>query len=150
MRLMHRLGGYQSGRIFLIERGALVRALEAIAAGEPYRFEAGRRERLALHLEETRRALKARRAKISVAPDVQGQGSRRAAGDDPSCPWASGNLLYRSTGSVAPAHGAGARGEQRLRRLRGPAQSGIEGLSFMLTPRLMAKFLGLSPVVKAI
>jgi hypothetical protein len=75
---MHRLGGYQSGRTFLIEHWALVRALEAIAAGEPYRFEAGRRERLGLRLEETRRALKSAARENSCRCGRAGQGSRRA------------------------------------------------------------------------
>lgn len=66
IRLMHRLAGYQSGRVFLIETRALVSALEAIAAGEPYRFESGRRERLGQALATAARETKARRIKIPI------------------------------------------------------------------------------------
>ena len=34
IRLMHRFGGYQAGRTFLIDRPALMRQLRRIAAGE--------------------------------------------------------------------------------------------------------------------
>jgi hypothetical protein len=70
IRLMHRFGGYQTGRTFLIERPALVRELKRIAAGEPYYFETRRRERLGNQLAEIRRDLVARRITIEVAPDV--------------------------------------------------------------------------------
>ena len=49
---MSRLGGYQSGKTFLIEREKLGSALAAIAAGEAFHFEAGRRERLGKALAE--------------------------------------------------------------------------------------------------
>ena len=70
IRLMHRFGGYQAGRTFLIDRPALMRQLKRIAAGEPYRYELERRERLGNQLAETRRDLAARRITIPAAPDV--------------------------------------------------------------------------------
>ena len=38
IRLMHRLGGYQSGRTFLIETQKLIGALEEIASGEAFQY----------------------------------------------------------------------------------------------------------------
>jgi hypothetical protein len=70
IRLMHRFGGYQAGRTFLIDRPALMRQLKRIAGGEPYRYEIGRRERVGNQLAETRRDLAARRIIIPTAPDV--------------------------------------------------------------------------------
>lgn len=70
IRLMHRLGGYQSGRTFLVERVALVAALEEMAASENYSFEAGRRERVSAKLDALRREAKARAVIVPVAPDV--------------------------------------------------------------------------------
>jgi hypothetical protein len=46
IRLMHRFGGYQAGRTFLIAREDLLRQLEAIRDGNPYQWESRRRERL--------------------------------------------------------------------------------------------------------
>lgn len=71
IRLMHRFGGYQSGRTFLIMREDLIAALEA--AAENGSFEIGRRERLGEKLEEMRREAKAHKVKIPVAPDVWGR-----------------------------------------------------------------------------
>ena len=73
IRLMHRLGGYQSGRTFLIEREKLAAALRAIAAGDEFVFEVGRRERLGKSLDAAAREAKARRIVIPVAPDVRGR-----------------------------------------------------------------------------
>jgi hypothetical protein len=70
IRLMHRFGGYQAGKTFLVDREALVRHLEQIAAGDSYRFETRRRERLVSHLTEVRRDLAQRRITIQAAPDV--------------------------------------------------------------------------------
>jgi len=46
IRLMHRFGGYQAGRTFLIAREDLLRQLEAIRDGDTYQWESRRRERL--------------------------------------------------------------------------------------------------------
>jgi hypothetical protein len=46
IRLMHRFGGYQAGRTFLIAREDLTRQLEAVRDGDPYQWEFRRRERL--------------------------------------------------------------------------------------------------------
>jgi hypothetical protein len=46
IRIMHRFGGYQAGRTFLIARDDLLGHLEAIRDGDTYRGESRRRERL--------------------------------------------------------------------------------------------------------
>ena len=46
IRLMHRFGGYQAGRTFLIARDDLAQQLEAVQDGDPYQWESRRRERL--------------------------------------------------------------------------------------------------------
>ena len=43
---MHRFGGYQAGRTFLIGREDLLRQLEEIGDGDNYQWESRRRERL--------------------------------------------------------------------------------------------------------
>ena len=43
---MHRFGGYQAGRTFLIAREDLLRQLEAVRDGDNYQWESRRRERL--------------------------------------------------------------------------------------------------------
>lgn len=71
IRLMHRLGGYQSGRTFLIETQK--RALEEIASGEAFQYETARRERLGSALAESKRDFKARRILIPVTPEMRGR-----------------------------------------------------------------------------
>lgn len=39
IRLLHRFGGYQAGRTFLIGRPQLAHALEAVLKDEPYHLE---------------------------------------------------------------------------------------------------------------
>ena len=54
---MHRFGGYQAGRTFLIGRDDLSRQLEAILNGDPYQWEFRRRERLGEALQKIRRVV---------------------------------------------------------------------------------------------
>ena len=69
IRLLHRFGGYQAGRTFLIGREELAQALESVLADPAYQFESRRRHRLSDDLENTRRDLRARQVKLPVAPD---------------------------------------------------------------------------------
>jgi hypothetical protein len=70
IRLLHRFGGYQAGRTFLIGREGLLAALRSVATQEAYQFETRRRSRLSDDLEATRRDLRSREVKlpISAAP----------------------------------------------------------------------------------
>ena len=63
IRLMHRFGGYQAGRTFLIAREDLARQLEAIRDGDNYQWESRRRERLDHALQK--------RIVIQVTPGVR-------------------------------------------------------------------------------
>lgn len=71
IRLLHRFGGYQSGRAFLIGREDLVRQLEAVAASGQYGHEVSRRSRLGEELERTRKELAGRRVRVPAATDVR-------------------------------------------------------------------------------
>jgi hypothetical protein len=63
IRLMHRFGGYQAGRTFLIAREDLLQQLEAIRDGDTYQWESRRRERLDQALQK--------RIVIQVTPEVR-------------------------------------------------------------------------------
>jgi hypothetical protein len=63
IRLMHRLGGSQAGRTFLIARVDLLRQLEAIRDGDTYQWESRRRERLDRALQK--------RIVIQVTPEAK-------------------------------------------------------------------------------
>jgi hypothetical protein len=69
IRLMHRFGGYQAGKTFLISRPTLIRQLKRVAASNVYLIETARRERLSAELDRTRRLFLARNIRIDAAPD---------------------------------------------------------------------------------
>ena len=68
INIMHSFGGYEIGKTALIERGVLIGRLRDIAAGERFRFEHRRRERLAGRLDELRRYRQAAAVEIHVEP----------------------------------------------------------------------------------
>lgn len=70
IQLMHRFGGYQAGRTFLIERNALLRALEALAEGDDFSTEVCRKERLSAELDRLREFTRASRVPIPATPAV--------------------------------------------------------------------------------
>jgi hypothetical protein len=70
IELMHRFGGYQAGRTFLIDRHILIDHLRRISEGERFQREIRRKERLQQAVEEFRRHRAAARVKIPVSPDV--------------------------------------------------------------------------------
>lgn len=65
------LGGYQSGKTFLIDRQALIAKLEAIRDGAAFVHETERRARVSAQLEAARKIAYARRISIPSAPDVR-------------------------------------------------------------------------------
>jgi hypothetical protein len=71
IRLMHRFGGFQAGRTFLIDRLQLIEKLQRIAGGEEFVTERDRRARLSDELERTRRLIPARQVRIATAADVR-------------------------------------------------------------------------------
>ncbi len=73
IRLMHRLGGYQCGRTFLVNRDTLAEFLHAVGRGDAWHWEARRRRRVAQDLEEAHRDWEARRRVLPVtAPSTAG------------------------------------------------------------------------------
>ena len=53
--LLHRFGGYQVGKTFLVDRLDLIRQLEEIAAGKQFEFETVRHERVVIQVDKTRK-----------------------------------------------------------------------------------------------
>jgi hypothetical protein len=72
IELMHRFGGYQAGRTFLIGREQLTAQLDAMAASCEYMQEAARREKLAANLERYQRTRQAQAIRIAAPPEVFG------------------------------------------------------------------------------
>jgi hypothetical protein len=70
IELLHRFGGYQAGRTFLIERCKLIEHLRCLAHGEEFQREIQRRQRLDHTVDQLRRQQSGARVKIAVAPDV--------------------------------------------------------------------------------
>ncbi len=63
-QLMSAFGGFQIGRTYLIDRGALIDALERIARGDPFSWEARRKAKLADVLNEAHQDFAGRQVKI--------------------------------------------------------------------------------------
>jgi hypothetical protein len=70
IRLMGKFGGFQAGRMFLIDRLQLIAKLEQIADGAEVVAERDRRSRLSDDLERTRRRIPGRKVRIVTAADV--------------------------------------------------------------------------------
>jgi hypothetical protein len=70
IELLHRLGGFQTGRSFLVDRHVLIENLRRLAAGEEFRWESRRKERLDLAVDQLRRGQIGARVKIPVQADV--------------------------------------------------------------------------------
>ncbi len=70
IQLMHRFGGYQSGRAFLLDRNALLRSLEALESGDEVSTEVRRKERLSAELDRLRGFTRAARISVPAAPGV--------------------------------------------------------------------------------
>ena len=70
IQLLHRFGGFQTGKTFLVDRQALIQQLEVIQAGEAFTYEQRRRQRLAAELERVRKHLQAAAVKIPLRPEA--------------------------------------------------------------------------------
>ena len=73
IEMLHRFGGYQAGRTFLIERQLLIDQLRLLAEGEDFQVESRRKERLDHKVDGLRRNHIAARVIIPVEPDVFGR-----------------------------------------------------------------------------
>jgi len=69
IQLMHRFGGYQSGKTFLIDRGQLIAELDRAVASPDYTFEFRRKQRLAESIEKLEHHRAAAAVKIPVRAD---------------------------------------------------------------------------------
>jgi hypothetical protein len=70
IELLHRFGGYQAGRTFLVDRHLLIEQLRRLGDGEEFRKESQRKERLDHAVDQLRRHRTAVRVKVAVQPDV--------------------------------------------------------------------------------
>ena len=70
IELLHRFGGYQAGRTFLVDRRLLIEHLRRLAAGEEFQVERRRKERLDDAVDQLRRHQAAARVRIPVEPGV--------------------------------------------------------------------------------
>ncbi len=70
IELLHRFGGYQAGRTFLVDRRLLIDHLRRLADGEEFQWESRRKERLDQAVDQLRQHRTAARVKIPVQPDV--------------------------------------------------------------------------------
>ena len=70
IELLHRFGGYQAGRTFLIDRKILIEQLRRLAEGDEFQMESRRKERLDHQVDQLRRTQVATRVKIPVEPEV--------------------------------------------------------------------------------
>jgi hypothetical protein len=70
IELMHRFGGYQAGRTFLIAREEILAQLDCILATGEYQRETARRERLVAAVESVRRTRQSEAVRIPVSAEV--------------------------------------------------------------------------------
>ena len=70
IELLHRFGGYQAGRTFLVDRCLLIEHLRRVADGEGFQKESQRKERLAHTVDQLRRHQTAVCVKVAVPPDI--------------------------------------------------------------------------------
>ncbi len=70
IELLHRFGGFESGKTFLVDRHVLIENLQRLAAGEEFQREIRRKERLDGAIDRLRRYQTATRIIIPVPPDV--------------------------------------------------------------------------------
>ena len=96
IELLHRFGGYQAGRTFLIDRRQLIEHLRRLAGGEEFQRESRRKERLDDAVGQLRRQQTAARVKIPVQPDVF---SRKLAGLSPGVALEAGHLHIAFSGT---------------------------------------------------
>jgi len=96
IELLHRFGGYQTGRTFLLDRRLLIEHLRRLADGEEFQRESRRKERLDHTVDQLRRQQTAARVKISVQPDVF---SRKLANLSPGVALEAGHLHITFSGT---------------------------------------------------
>ena len=96
IELLHRFGGYQAGRTFLVDRRLLIEHLRRLAEGEEFQRESQRQQRLDKTIDQLRRQQTAARVRIPVQPDVF---SRKLASLSPGVALEAGHLHIAFTGT---------------------------------------------------
>ncbi len=96
IELLHRFGGYQAGRTFLIDRCLLIEHLRRMAGGDEFQQESQRKECLDDAVDQLRRSHTAARVKIFVQPDVF---SRKLADLSPGVALEAGHLHIAFSGA---------------------------------------------------
>jgi len=96
IELLHRFGGYQAGRTFLVDRRQLIEQLRRLADGEEFQLESRRKQRLDHTVDQLRRQRTTARVKISVRPDVFGS---TLAGLSPGVALEAGHLHIAFSGT---------------------------------------------------
>jgi len=71
IHLLHRFGGFQTGKTFFIDRLQLIGRLEQIRNGDEFQRESLRRARLIENLERTRQLARGEKIRIQAADDVR-------------------------------------------------------------------------------
>ena len=96
IELLHRFGGYQAGRTFLLDRRLLIEHLRRLADGEEFQQESQRKERLDHTVDQLRRHQAAARVKIPVQSDVF---NRKLTGLPPGVALEAGHLHIAFSGT---------------------------------------------------
>ncbi|SPF42715.1 hypothetical protein SBA4_2970005 [Candidatus Sulfopaludibacter sp. SbA4] len=96
IELLHRFGGYQAGRTFLVDRHLLIEHLRRLADGEPFQRESRRKELLDHAVDQLRRHRTAARVKVPVQPDAC---SRKLADLAPGVALEAGHLHIEFSGT---------------------------------------------------
>jgi hypothetical protein len=83
IELLHRFGGYQAGKTFLVDRNALLRQLEMLEAGAAFGQEKARRRRVSEEIDQAKAVLRGRAISIPPVDSVAGvpEGARLRAGE---------------------------------------------------------------------
>jgi len=71
IELMHRFGGYQAGRTFLVERDRLIAEMDAIGSSDEYQREVTRHEKLTTAVAKLQRERRAKEVRFAVPPGVR-------------------------------------------------------------------------------
>jgi hypothetical protein len=96
IELLHRFGGYQAGRTFLVDRRLLIEHLRRLADGEAFQQESQRKERLDHAVNELRQHQTAMRVKVPVQPDAF---NRKLADLSPGVALQAGHLHIEFSGT---------------------------------------------------
>jgi hypothetical protein len=94
--LLHRFGGYQAGRTFLVDRRLLIEHLRRLADGEEFQWENRRKERLGDAIDRLRRYQTAACVRIPVQSEVF---SRKLADLSPGVALEAGHLHIAFSGT---------------------------------------------------